>query len=236
MKQIFLALIAILLLVACSKEETASDLSETAQRLVGTWNTSEDLTGNSYTYNEDGTARYVNDLAGTFEGEWEIVDGNVLIEFYPDSDESYDNWQDNPDLKNSIEFANGGYTLETTDFNDNSRVTLKYRDGLVDGQKVTTQPYIVEFTTGQLEEYVSVFATTTVYFSDGTKSEINSDFDRETSTLQVEIPEDVFRFEMEFYIEDSSQVKMRLFGKNDDKVIHEETISQQQVFNYEYIF
>lgn len=236
MKQIFLTLIAILSLVACSKEETASSLSETSQTLVGTWNTSEDLTGNSYTYNEDGTARYINDLAGTFEGVWEIIDGNVLIEFYPDSDESYDNWQDNPDLRNRVEFTSGGYILETTDFNDNSSVTLKYRDGLIDGQKVATQPYLVEFTTGQLEEYVSVFATTTVYFANGTKSQIDSELDRDTDTLQVEIPEDVFRFETEFYIEDSSQVEMRFFGKNDDRVIHEETISQQQIFDYEYIF
>ena len=236
MKQIFLTLIAVLSLAACSKEETPSELSETAQRLVGTWNTSEDLTGNSYTYNEDGTARYVNDLAGTFEGVWEIIDGNVLIEFYPDTDESYDNWQENPDLKHSIEFTSGGYTLETTDFNDNSRITLKYRDGLVDGQKVATQPYIVEFTTGQLEAYVSVFATATIYFANGTKSRIDSELDRDTNTLSVEIPEDAFRFELEFYIEDSSQVEMKFYSKNDNEIFHEETINQQQTFNYNYIF
>ena len=236
MKQIFLTLIAVLSLAACSKEETPSELSETAQRLVGTWNTREDLKGNSYTYNEDGTARYVNDLAGTFEGVWEIIDGNMLIEFYPDPDESYDNWQDNPDLKHSIEFTDGGYTLETTDFNDNSSVTLKYRDGLIDGQKVATQPYIVEFTTGQLEAYVSVFATTTVYFANGTKSQIDSELDRDTNTLQVEIPEDVFRFETEFYIEDSSQVEMRFYSKNNGEVVYEETFSERQVYNYQYIF
>ncbi|NRD18615.1 hypothetical protein HNV08_01040 [Winogradskyella eckloniae] len=98
-----------------------------------------------------------------------------------------------------------------------------------------SQSHIVEFTTGSLESWVSVGLTTTLTLEDGTESTINSDFDYTQSIVSVEIPENTANFELDFYIEDSSQTEMRFFGSVDNVNVYEETISQQN-FQYQYIF
>lgn len=247
MKQTFLVLMTVFSIIGCSKKDVTSDLgeeddvlnlSEIEQRLVGTWYYSDDYTGSNYTYNQDRTAVYANEYHGEmdeYEGFWEITGDGVLIEFYPASNESIEDWQKSPHFKRKIEFLDSDYTLKTTDFDDKSSVMTFYREGLKDGQKVTGQSYFLEFKTGELEDYVSVYATANLYNSDGTKTTIAEDVNRETKTLIIEVPEDIFRFELEFYIEDSSTVQMKFYGMNDGKVIHEETINQQE-FNYKYIF
>lgn len=98
-----------------------------------------------------------------------------------------------------------------------------------------TQSHIVEFTTGSLESWVSVGLTTTLTLEDGTESTINSDFDYTQNIVSVEIPENTLSFELEFYIEDSSQAEMRFYGSVDNVNVHQETISQQS-FQYQYTF
>ncbi|CAM3572789.1 hypothetical protein [Zobellia roscoffensis] len=241
MKRTLLLFTAVLSLVGCSKDEdneNLSNLSETEQRLIGTWNTNKDFTGNTYSYNEDGTAVYINDYGGDitiYDGFWDVTDGDVLIEFYPDADETTENWQENPTLKNKIEFLDDDYTLKETDFHDDSRVNAMYREGLKEGQKVTEQPYLIEFKTGELAEYVSVFATMHLYDSEGVKSTVYKDINRETKTLTLQVPENIYRVELEFYIEDASTVEMKFYGTNDENTIHEETINDQE-YTYEYIF
>lgn len=98
-----------------------------------------------------------------------------------------------------------------------------------------SQSHIVEFTTGTLESWVSVGLTTTLTLEDGTESTINSDFDYTQNIVSVEIPENTASFELEFYIEDSSQAEMRFYGSVDDVTNHQETINQQ-TFLYQYTF
>ncbi|WP_412985635.1 hypothetical protein [Pontimicrobium sp. IMCC45349] len=102
-------------------------------------------------------------------------------------------------------------------------------------QQPISQSHIVEFTTGTLEAWVSVSLTTTLTFEDGSESTVNSDFDYDNNIVTVNIPENTASFELDFYIEDSSQANMRFYGSNDDVTVHQETISQQN-FQYQYSF
>ncbi|NRR91394.1 hypothetical protein HSX10_07440 [Winogradskyella undariae] len=98
-----------------------------------------------------------------------------------------------------------------------------------------SQSHIVEFTTGALEDWVSVGLTTTLTSDDGTESTISSDFDYTQNIVSVEIPENTVSFELEFYIEDSSQAEMRFYGSVDNVNVHQESINQQS-FQYQYTF
>jgi|GEM_PF-3408642 len=185
MKHIFLGLIAILMMVGCSKDETESDLSETEQWLVGTWNTSEDFTGNSYTYNEDGTATYENNHNGDitiYEGVWEIIDDNVLIEFYPDSDESYENWQDTPTLKHMVELLDD-LTLQLTDYNDTTSISFKYK--ACDPCPPRAQEYTINFSGfGSPDEQYPLEIT--YYFDDENGDLVSATVNSNTNTDIVE--------------------------------------------------
>tara|TARA_R110002111_G_scaffold152298_1_gene218878 strand:- start:571 stop:960 length:390 start_codon:yes stop_codon:yes gene_type:complete len=98
-----------------------------------------------------------------------------------------------------------------------------------------SQSHIVQFTTGALEDWVSVGLTTTLTSDDGTESTISSDFDYTQNIVSVEIPENTVGFELEFYIEDSSQAEMRFYGSVDSVNVHQESINQQS-FQYQYTF
>jgi hypothetical protein len=133
---LFTMLLSFALFTNCSNDdENNSALNETEQQLIGIWNTSSNLTGNTYEYKADKTAIYTNTWTNgsqievtTYNGAWKIIDGNVLIEYYPDEDESWDNnWQQNPTLKNKIELSNNNNTLKLTNFFDSSNVNFHYR-------------------------------------------------------------------------------------------------------------
>jgi hypothetical protein len=98
-----------------------------------------------------------------------------------------------------------------------------------------SQSHIVQFTTGALEDWVSVGLTTTLTSDDGTESTISSDFDYTQNIVSVEIPENTVGFELEFYIEDSSQAEMCFYGSVDNVNVHQESINQQS-FQYQYTF
>jgi hypothetical protein len=102
-------------------------------------------------------------------------------------------------------------------------------------QKQVNQSHVIEFTTGALQSWVSVYATTTLTFDDGSQSTINSDFDYTLNKLLVLIPENTASFDLEFYIEDSSQAEMRFYGTVNDNTVHQETINQQ-TYQYQYTF
>lgn len=102
-------------------------------------------------------------------------------------------------------------------------------------QQEISQSHIVEFTTGTLESWVSVSLTTTLTLEDGSESTINSDFDYTENMVSVEIPENTASFELDFYIEDSSEAQMRFYGSVEDNTVHQETINQQS-FQYQYTF
>lgn len=130
---LFLLLLFCGLIISCSNEDDSSDLNTLDSNLVGSWNTSEDLTGNTYTYNTDGTAQYVNYASSTetdvYNGTWAIIEENVLVSYYPDSDEEWDDdWKDHPTMKYYFEFLND-CTLQLTDYNNASDIIIHYKEG-----------------------------------------------------------------------------------------------------------
>ena len=102
-------------------------------------------------------------------------------------------------------------------------------------QHTTSQSHIIEFTTGTLQDFVSVSLVTMITLEDGTESTINSDFDYTQNIVSVEIPENTASFQLDFYIEDSSEAQMRFYGSVDENTVHQETINQQN-YQYQYSF
>lgn len=131
---IFTLILTFGFLSSCSKNDddnsSSQTLSETELKVVGKWNTSQNLTGNTYTYKSDKTAVYVNTYQGvatTYNGAWALINGNVLIEYFPDQGEAWDNnWQQNPTLKNKIEFVTDT-KIKLTDFYDSTHINYHYK-------------------------------------------------------------------------------------------------------------
>ncbi len=97
------------------------------------------------------------------------------------------------------------------------------------------QAHKFEFNTGELEGWVSVGLNTTIYFEDGSNTEISSSFDYNEHYVSVIIPENATSFELQFYIEDSSPAHLKFYGIDDNEIIIEDDI-EQQVYEYEYTF
>lgn len=108
-------------------------------------------------------------------------------------------------------------------------------DDTEEAQQDISQSHIIEFTTGTLQDFVSVSLVTMITLEDGTENTINSDFDYAQNIVSVEIPENAVSFELVFYIEDSSEAQMRFYGSVDDSTVYEETINQQN-YQYQYSF
>lgn len=102
-------------------------------------------------------------------------------------------------------------------------------------QEAITQTHIVEFATGTLQAWVSVYATTKLTFEDGTQSTLNTDFNSTENKLIVEMPEKTASFILDFYIEDSSKTQIRFYGSVDDVTLHQETINKRN-YQYQYSF
>ncbi|WBU90960.1 hypothetical protein [Cellulophaga omnivescoria] len=171
MKKIFLVLIGVFAFVGCSKEDdSSSSLSEIEQRLVGVWYPTTDYEDKWFTYNEDGTSIYHNSEKD-YDGVWEVIDNNVLIEFYPDPDETVEGWQENPDLKHIIEFEDD-FKIQRTDYNDNTLVTIMYKEcELCPARAEEFQIYFNGEHQGQYGEY----SLETTYYTDDVDGELNSE-------------------------------------------------------------
>jgi len=231
-----------ILILSCSSDDgnnNSDTLSQIEQKMVGSWNTSYDLKGNTYSYKSDKTAEYINTYSNgtssvvtTYKGEWAIIDGNVLIAYYPDPDEVWDkNWKEHPTLKNKIEFIDDN-TLKLTDFYDSKKVNTHYRNVVLKG---SDKMHRIEFITGTLDSWVSVGLETTIDYTDRTQKVVNSNFNKTDKIISVEIPKNVTHFKLKFYIEDSSPVNMKFYAVDSNTIIHKETINKQE-YQYEYTF
>lgn len=98
------------------------------------------------------------------------------------------------------------------------------------------QDYKIDFTTGELQSWVSVSAETTLTYQDNTQETINSNFNYQTHLLSVDVPSNTAKVKVDFYIEDSSPFTMKFYGVENDEVIHQQDVNNMQHFIYEYDF
>ncbi len=244
MKKVLLVLIAVLSFTACSNDSDDNNSSEIETKLLGKWlfeNPNNTPTvNNSFTFTSDGKVIYSYWDGGSgnnYDSETGPFSFNedVMTMIFPE-DVSLTFVQKVVFINdNVVEFEETGVS------NENAYEGVYYRDGaesyegFVEQLPASTQLHIVEFKTGTLDAWVSVSLTTKLTFGDGTKSTINSNFDYDKNVVSVEIPENTASFELDFYIEDSSQAEMRFYNSVNDTTVKQETISQQS-YQYQYSF
>lgn len=145
------------------------------------------------------------------------------------------------DVISDIEFDSEGNKWIASLFNNGGAGIAKFNDSNwtifnTNNYQGTSDIHRIEFTTGILEGWVSVFATTLVHFSDGTETTIYSNHDSSINKLTIDIPINATDFQIDYYIEDASSVDMVFFNTNTNDMVHQETISGQIDFNYDYTF
>lgn len=194
MKRIsYLLLVAITLVtLSCSSDDDSNTNSENIDNsLVGTWNVAPSLTGNTYTYNSDGSAIYMNSNGSqtwTYQGAWEIIEDNVLIEYYPDEDEEWnENWSEQPTLKRYYELLND-CTLELTNYHSPEDINLHYKeneDNCYDDMQETKEFRITVYGNSSSEE---IYPLSITYLYS------NIDGDLLTNTIESQTNTDVIEY------------------------------------------
>ena len=140
-----------------------------------------------------------------------------------------------------IEFDSQGNKWIASNFNTGGSGVAKFDDTNwtifnTENQKGTNDIHRIEFKTGTLEGWVSVYATTIVNFADGTQTTINSNHDDPNNILIVEIPVNATSFEIDYYIENYSTVEMEFYNVATSSILHQETFTAQMNYEYNYAF
>jgi ligand-binding sensor domain-containing protein len=171
----------------------------------------------------------------------------LILSFF--SLKAQENWtiynSSNSDLTfniiSDIEFDSQGNKWVASWFNDGGAGIAKFDNTTwtifnTTNSQGTSDVHKIEFSTGVLQNWVSVYATTLVHFADGTNTTINSNQDPTTNLLTIEIPINAVDFQTEYYIEDASTVTMNFYNSITNSIVHQETFSGQPFFNYNYTF
>ena len=104
-------------------------------------------------------------------------------------------------------------------------------------QQGTNSIHKIEFSSGTLQSWVSVFATTIVNFTNGTQTIINSNHNYSTNILTIEVPINAINFQIDYYIEDPSvSVNMKFYNLSNNNIIHQEIFSGTMNKEYDYVF
>lgn len=126
---LFLAVSALTLTAACSSDDNSSS-SNSNSKVVGKWHIDKELKDNSYTFNSNGTAVYVNYYQGkadVYKGAWKIIEGDILIQAYAEENEPLDkNWEKEPDMKDKIILVDDK-ELYLQELNSSGYKTVYYR-------------------------------------------------------------------------------------------------------------
>lgn len=141
-----------------------------------------------------------------------------------------------------IEIDNNGSLWLSSWYNNGGSGISKF-DGTswtnynTNNQQGTNSIHKIEFSTGTLQGWVSVFATTIVNFANGTQTTINSNHNYSTNILTIEIPINAINFQIDYYIEDPSvSVNMNFYNLSNNNIIHQEIFSGTMNKEYDYVF
>lgn len=141
-----------------------------------------------------------------------------------------------------IEIENNGTLWLSSSYNNGGSGISKF-DGTnwtnynTNNQQGTNSIHKIEFSTGTLQSWVSVHATTIVNFANGTQTTINSNHNRSTNILTIEIPINAINFQIDYYIEDPSvSVNMNFYNLSNNNIIHQEIFSKTRDKEYDYVF
>ncbi|MDT0294086.1 hypothetical protein ACFQ3R_06110 [Mesonia ostreae] len=246
-------LLSIGLTLSCSSEddEVANlDGNNTNSAIIGIWDESPNLDGNTYTYKSDGTAIYVNtrdDENGsqtwTYEGAWKVIDDNVLIEYYPDSDEEWDNnWENNPTLKHYFKLLND-CTLELTRFysnNSNNNVIRHYKHNEENCYDDMQEAREFEISIGGYSTPAEAFPLKITYYSSDVNGDISTtvvNTQTNTDVVQVQVLECYDKIGFKYEVIDNGEthiggVRIKDVALDLQVLSTELEISNNQVFMY----
>ena len=232
--------------ISCSSDDNSytNNSSNTNDLLVGTWNVSPDLTGNTYTYNSDGTATYINTLDNetwTYEGAWKVIEDNVLIEYYPDEDEDWnEDWEEQPTLKHYFKLLND-CTMELTNYHSMENISMHYKENeenCYDDMRETKEFEISIVGNSSPEE---VFPLTITYYS----SDLNGDLSTKvvntqtnTDVVQAEVLECFDKIGFKYEVIDNGETSIYYVRIKDVVLdmeifeIDELQISNNEIFMY----
>ncbi len=228
-----------IVILGCSSSDDGNDTNQIDSQLLGQWYFGNPLlvgleTNNSFTFNANGEVIYSYWSGGadfdflTETGTYSF-EGDIMTMIFPE-DVTLTFVQKvvfiNDDV---VEFQSTGVAGENAYEGD------YFRAGVPGYGNPTEELHKVEFTATQSSPAVSIFATTTVTYFDGSEEVINSEFDSQNNILIVDIPIGVVSFELEFYIEDSSPASMIFYNAGTSEVIIEEETSGQ-VYELNYTF
>ncbi|MDR2221833.1 MAG: hypothetical protein LBE34_03740 [Flavobacteriaceae bacterium] len=106
-KVLVVMFVSVVALTACSKSDENNTESNTLRgKVIGKWFIDKERKSNSYQYNNNGTAEYINYYQGkkeVYSGIWKLTQEDVLLEYYPEEGESIpQNWEKEPDIAHKV--------------------------------------------------------------------------------------------------------------------------------------
>lgn len=144
------------------------------------------------------------------------------------------------DIISDIEFDSQGNKWVASWFNTGGKGIAKFDDTTwtiysTENTQASNDIHTIEFTTGPLEAWVSVSATTTIHFANDSQTIITSEHDYTNNILTIEIPKNATNIQVDYYIEDASvDVEMNFYNNFTKEVIYQNTFSDENEYQYSY--
>lgn len=171
-----------------------------------------------------------------------IIQGNIFSQTYNFTSYNISNSGIGFNSVSDIEIDKNGSLWLSSWYNIGSNGVTKF-DGKnwtnfnTNDKQGTNSIHKIEFSTGTLQSWVSVFATTIVNFANGTQTTIKSNHNYSTNFLTIEIPINAINFQIDYYIEDPKvSVNLNFFNLSNNEVIHKEIFSGTMNKEYDYVF
>ncbi len=144
------------------------------------------------------------------------------------------------DAVSDIEFDSEGNKWVASWYNNGSNGIAKFDDTswtIYSTQNIQASNDIhkIEYTTGAIEAWVSIYAEATVYLADDTQITVTSEHNYTNNILTLEIPKNATSIQVDYYIEDPSvSVEMNFYNEYTQEIVAQETFSGENDYQYTY--